>query len=216
MRAKSFSFLAFSAFAIAALASVTGSGLGSHAFAQDHAAGTPVRVRGTVEKLDGDMLTVKSRAGQTAVLKLAPDAKITGMVKLGLADIKDGAFIGSAAVKGADGKLHAQEVTVFPEGMRGRGEGQYPWDTGADVSMTNATVSGVAEASGGRSLKLAYKGGTAEIDVAPETPVVTFAPGDAGLLKPGAAVVIFGEQPALGTMIAHFVSVEKDGVKPPM
>ncbi len=100
----------------------------------------PTRVRGSIEALSGSEMTVKTRDGDTMKIALAPNLAVGTVRRATLADIKPGDFVGSAAVKGRDGKLHALEVHIFPEAMRGTGEGQRPWDSGPDSSMTNATV----------------------------------------------------------------------------
>ena len=134
---------------------------------------------------------------------------------LALTDIKPGDYIGTAATKQPDGRLVATVVTVFPPDMRGVGEGQHPWDQGPNSSMTNANVDEIVTATSGRTLKLSYKGGTAEVDVPPDVPIVTPVPGDRSLLLPGKALVAFMRQQTDGTLMAAFIAVEKDGVKPP-
>jgi hypothetical protein len=186
------------------------------AVAQNAPEGTPTRVRGTVEKLDGQTLTVKSREGQQLTIALAPNFAVAAVVKKSLADIKSGDYVGAASTKGTDGKLHAIEVLIFPEALRGAAEGERPWDLVPDSLMTNATVAGIASAAQGQALKVTYKGGESEIVVAPDTPVVTFGPGDASLLKPGAAIFIGALKKPDGSLSAARVNAEKDGVKPPM
>ena len=176
----------------------------------------PTRIRGTVEKLDGQMLTVNSRDGRKLTVALAPDLKVAAMVKKNLADIKAGDFVASTSMRGADGMLHAIEVHVFPEEMRGVGEGQYPWDLGTDSLMTNATVTGIASAPKGQKLKVSFKGGESEYIVPLDVPVVGFAPGDMTLLKPGAAVFLFAIKKDDGSLVTNNITAEKDGVKPPM
>jgi hypothetical protein len=172
--------------------------------------GIPTHIRGTVRSLDGQTLVVASRDGQAVTVLLAKD------VKVDLAAIKPGDFIGTAAVPGTDGRLHAQEVMVFPEAMRGVGEGHRPWDLTPDSTMTNATVAQVAAAAKGRRLRLDYKGGSQELEVAPDAPVVTLAPGDIGLVKPGTTVFILATKKADGSLEADRLVVGKDGVDPPM
>ena len=184
--------------------------------AQAPPASPPLRVRGTVETLDNRNLTVKTREGPVVTIALAPDFAVNGVVKKNLADIKDGDYVGVASAKGTDGRLHALEVLIFPEAMRGTGEGQFPWDLAPDSLMTNAAVAGIAAAPTGRTLKLAYKGGESEIMVGPDAPVVTFQPADAALLKPGATVFLTARKQPDGSLTAARVTAEKDGVKPPM
>ena len=187
----------------------------SQAWAQAPAA-PPTRIRGTVESLNGNMLAVKSRDGKTVDVALAPNFVVRSMVKKSLADIKTGDYVASTSVKGTDGKLHAVEVHIFPEAMRGTAEGQFAWDLMPDSLMTNATVTGVAKASKGDMLTVSYKGKTSEVEVGPDVPVVTYGPGDASLLKPGAAVFIIAMRKPDGSLAAPAVTAEKDGVKPPM
>ena len=186
------------------------------ALAQAPPAGTPTRIRGTVDKLDGQTLTVKSREGPVLTIALAPNFTVAGIVKKSVSDIKAGDFVGAASSKAADGKLHAIEVLIFPEAARGSNEGQYPWDLTPESLMTNATVAGIAAGPGGQVLKLSYKGGESEVLVGPNVPIVTFGPGDASLLKPGATVLVGAQKASDGSLTAARVTAEKDGVKPPM
>jgi hypothetical protein len=190
--------------------------LASPAAAQNAPEGTPTRIRGTVEKLDGQTLTVKSREGPQLTIALAPNFTVSAVVKKSLADIKTGDYVGAASLKGSDGKLHALEVLIFPEVLRGTGEGERPWDLVPDSLMTNATVAGVASAAQGQVLKVAYKGGESEIIVPSDIPIVTFVPGDSSLLKPGAAIFTGALKKPDGSLTAARVTAEKDGVKPPM
>jgi hypothetical protein len=184
--------------------------------AQTPPTAAPTRVRGTVEKLDGQTLAIKTREGPVTTIALAPNFTVNGVVKKELSDIKEGDYVGVASLKGTDGKLHALEVLIFPEAMRGTGEGHFPWDLQPESLMTNAAVAGVAAAPTGRTLKLAHKGQETEIVVGPEAPIVTFQPADASLLKPGAAVFLTAQKQPDGTLTAARVTAEKDGVKPPM
>jgi hypothetical protein len=186
------------------------------ALAQNPPANPPVRIRGTIEKLDGQALTVKSRDGSEVTITLAPTVTISYLVKKSLADIKAGDFVASTSTKGTDGKNHSLELRIFPEAMRGVGEGQYAWDLVAGSTMTNATVSGVTSAPQGQTLKVSYKGGESELVVGPDTPIFGYGTGDMGLLKPGVAVFIVAQKQADGSLTAARVTVEKDGVKPQM
>ncbi|MGE0259455.1 MAG: hypothetical protein AB7T18_11950 [Alphaproteobacteria bacterium] len=186
------------------------------ALAQAPPAGTPTGVRGTVEKLDGQTLTVETREGPVATIALAPNFTVSGVVKKELADIKEGDYVGVASMRGTNGKLRGIEVLIFPEAMRGTAEGEFPWDLQPGSMMTNAAVTGVAAERAGRTLKLAYKGGESEIMIAPEAPIVTLQPADASLLKPGAAVFLVARKQPDGSLTAARVTAEKDGVKPPM
>lgn len=178
--------------------------------------GTPAQVRGTVEKLDGQVLTVKTREGPTVSITLAPELKVSTLVKAKLSDIKAGDYVASTGVKGTDGKLHAVEVRIFPASARGAGEGQHPWDLKPGSLMTNATVAGIAKAPDGEVLTVTYKGQTSSYIVGPECPVLTSGTGDKSLLIPGAAVFVFARKQPDGSLTSARLYVEKNGVKPPM
>jgi len=177
--------------------------------------GSPVRISGTVEKLDGTVLSVKSKEGEELSIKLPDGVRVNALANKSLADIKPGDFVGSAAVADANGKLHAQEVHIFPESMRGAGEGHRPMSDPGQT-MTNATVAEVVRSADGSGLKLRYPGGEQEIDVAADVRVVEVVPGDVSLLKPGVAVAVYGSKAADGSLTARGVQAEKDGVKPLM
>ena len=174
------------------------------------------RIRGTIEQVHGSALTIATREGPTVELTLAPDARIAALVPAELSSAGTGSFIGTAAVPQADGTLEAQEILIFPEAMRGVGEGHRPWDLTPDSTMTNATVAEVAEAAKGRLLKLRYKDGEKELEVPMDAPIVTIAPGDPSLLRPGTAVFISATKAADGSLAADRVIAGKDGVPPPM
>ena len=186
------------------------------AAAQNPPQGTPTRIRGTVEKLDGQALTVKSREGQELTITLAPNVTVAYLVKKSLGDIKAGDFVATTSSKGTDGKNHSVELRIFPEAMRGLGEGQYAWDLMPDSLMTNATVAGITGAPQGQTLKVTYKGSESEIVVGPDTPIFGYGTGDTSLLKPGAAIFIVALKAPEGSLSASRVTAEKDGVKPPM
>jgi hypothetical protein len=178
--------------------------------------GTPTRIRGTVDSLSGNTLMVNSRDGQMLHIALAPTYTVRSMVVKKLSDIKANDYVAITSMKGTDGRLHAVEVRIFPEAMRGTAEGQFAWDLMPDSIMTNATVGSISGAAKGQTLKVNYKGSESEIDVGPEAPVMTYGPGDASLLKKGAAVFIIALKKDDGSLSAAGVTAEKDGVKPPM
>ena len=177
----------------------------------------PARIRGTVEKLDGQTLMVKSRDGQSLSIALAPNFTVRAVVAKTVADIKPGDFVASTSVKGADGKLRAIEVHILPESLRGVvREGQSPWDLVPDSLMTNATAAQITSAPEGQVIKVTYEGGEAEVIIPPGIPIVGYVPGDPSLLKSGAAVFITAQKKPDGTLTASSVTAEKDGVKPPL
>jgi hypothetical protein len=175
--------------------------------------GMPTRIRGTVDRLEGRTLVVRTPSGQSVPITMAADFAVSGAVERSLSDIKAGDFIASTSVRGSDGKLRALEVHFLPPGA---GEGQFAWDLAPDSLMTNATVAGVVAAPQGQVLRVTYKGQEAEITVPPDVPVVAFVPGDLSLVKPGAAIFIFGQRKPDGSVSATRATLEKDGVKPPM
>jgi hypothetical protein len=177
--------------------------------------GTPTRVRGTVDKLDGQNLMVKSRDGQSVTVALAPDVEVLALEKKTLADIKPGDFVASTGVKDKDGKIHAIEARIFPKATPDGGR-QFAWDLMPDSVMTNATVGTVTKAAQGAVLHVKFTGGESEYSIGPEVPILASATGDKSLLKPGAAVFVIALKKADGTVTSARLYAEKDGVKPPM
>src|SRR5215475_9677135 len=152
---------------------------------------TPVRVRGTIEAVDGAMLTVRSRDRQVVYrIKVADDAVVRGIVQASLAEIKNDAFVGVSGLPQADGSQKALEVHIFPEAMRGTGEGHGPWDLVPESTMTNASVAQRVKGVEGEVITLKYKGGEKKVVVLPQTRIVTFVPGDKSELKPGVKIFI--------------------------
>jgi hypothetical protein len=176
----------------------------------------PTRVRGTIESVNGDTMQVKSRSGEDVKLHIAPDVKVSGITKISLADIKVGSFVGATTVPGPDGDDNAVEVHVFPENMRGTGEGSRPYDLKPNSSMTNATVSESVVGNDGHTLLVKYKDGEKKVFVPDNTPVVTFVPGEKSDLKAGAKVIAFMKQLPDGSFETNRVSVGRDGLTPPM
>jgi len=197
------------ALSAAVFAAVAGSAL-----AQAPPEGTPTRIRGTIEKLDGKTLTVKTRDGQTATITLADNFTVSALAKKTVADVKANDYIASTGLKGTDGKLHCVELRIFPEAQRGLAEGQFPWDSRPDSTMTNATVTGLTTAANGQTVKVKYKDSESEFVAGPECEVYAYVPGDPSLLKPGAAVFIGALKKPDGSLTAARVTAEKDGVKP--
>ena len=196
---------------LAALVLITAS---SFAVAQQPPA--PSRVRGTIEAVDGDVLSVKSRSGEDVKLRMTDDIKLVGIIKISLSDIKLGSFIGATTVPGPDGSQNAIEVHVFPEDMRGTGEGSRPYDLRPNSTMTNATVAQSVTGNDGQTLKIKYKDGEKKIVVSPDTPVVTYAPAGKSELKPGAKLIAFVKKLPDGMFETNRISVGRDGLTPPM
>jgi hypothetical protein len=177
---------------------------------------SPTRVRGTIEAVDGDVLAVKSRGGEDFRLHMTGDVRVVGIAKISLSDVKVGSFIGTTTVPGPDGGQNAVEVHVFPEEMRGTGEGSRPFDLRPNSTMTNATVAQTVAGNDGHTLLIKYKDGEKKVLVAPETPVVTYVPADKADLKAGAKVIAVMKKLPDGTFETNRVSVGRDGLTPPM
>jgi hypothetical protein len=173
------------------------------------------RVRGTIETLDGNVLMVKARDGASLHVMLTNNAQVVGVVKATLADIKEGSFIGSGAVPQADGSQKAVEVHIFPEAMRGAGEGHRPWDGASNGTMTNGTVGATVTSVEGGAVTVKYKDGEKRIVVAPGTLIVRYEIGGRNDLKAGAAVTITNAvRKPDGSLEAARVNVGRDGVVP--
>jgi hypothetical protein len=177
---------------------------------------SPSRVRGTVESVDGETLMVKSRSGEDVKLTMTGDIRVVGIVKIALSDIKVGSFIGTTTVPGPDGGHNAVEVHVFPEDMRGTGEGSRPYDLRPNSTMTNATVAETVAGNDGHTVTVKYKDGEKKVTVAPDTPVVTYVPAGRSDLKAGAKVIAFMKKLPDGSFETNRVSVGRDGLTPPM
>jgi hypothetical protein len=177
---------------------------------------SPSRVRGTIEAVEGDLLDVKSRSGEEYKLHMAGDLLVLGVAKISLSDIKVGSFIGTTTVPESDGSQKAVEVHVFPEEMRGTGEGSRPYDLRPNSSMTNATVAESVVGNDGHTLVVKYKDGEKKVQVSPETPVVTYVPAEKSDLKAGAKIIAFTKKLPDGSFETNRVSVGRDGLTPPM
>jgi hypothetical protein len=176
-----------------------------------------VRVRGTIESVDGPTLTVKSRDGVSLTVKLAYNAPVRTVIKSSLADVKQGGFVGITAVPQPDGTQKAVEIHIFPEALRGTGEGHRPWDLVPNSTMTNATIDTEVAVADGRKLVLKYKDGEKTFIVPDNADIVTFAPATAADLKPGEKVFIAAAaKQADGTLTAPNITVSRNGVNPPM
>jgi hypothetical protein len=186
------------------------------AIAQTAPSAPLTRVRGTIASLQGNTLTVNSRTGDKLEIALKDPVTVVTVTKVELSSVAPGSFIGTATRTGADGKQTAIEVLVFPEAMRGTGEGNYPWDLEPGSMMTNGTVKGAVTAASGRELTIGFKDSSNTVYVPPNAPVVTFAPATRDDLKPGAKVFLAAAKDADGKLTAARVTVGKDGVAPPM
>jgi hypothetical protein len=174
-----------------------------------------MRVRGTIEKLDGNMLMVKSREGAELHVTLADNVQVVGVEKAALSDITAGSYIGSAAMPQPDGSQKALEVHIFPESMRGTGEGHRPYAPVPQSTMTNGTVGNAVTSVEGHAVNIKYRDGEKKIVVPPDVPIVRYVIGDRSDLKPGAAVTILrADKKPDGTLETARVNVGRNGVVP--
>ena len=177
---------------------------------------TSTRIRGTVTSIDGTALHVKTTAGQDVAITLSPNYGVTALVPAKLSEVTPGSFIGTAADTQPDGTLVAKEIHIFPESLRGSGEGHRDFDLGPKSTMTNGTVGQEVKGTSGDTLTVAYKGGEKTIVVPPGAPVVMFAPGDKAMVVLGAHVIVQAQAGDGGALRAERVTVGKDGLVPPM
>jgi hypothetical protein len=188
--------------------------LGSVAWAQQP---PPVRIRGTIEAVEGPVLTIKSREGTDMKVRMTDNVAVFGVAKTDLSEIKQGSYIGVSAMPEPDGTQKALAVHIFPENQRGAAEGFRPWDLRPNSTMTNATVAETVKGTDGQNILVKYKDGEKKVVVPPGTPVVTFLAGDKSEVKPGAKIIIFGAvKKDDGMLEANRVNVGRDGIMPPM
>ena len=176
-----------------------------------------VRIRGVIESVDGPVYVVKNRDGAELKLTVTDPPLYVAIVKATMADIKPGMFVGATGQTQPDGSQKAIEVHIFPESMRGTGEGHYDWDLKPNTKMTNANVDQTVNGNDGQTLSVKYKDGEKKILVTPETAVVTYVPGSKDDLKPGTKIFVgAGKKMADGTVQTPRVTYGKDGLTPPM
>jgi hypothetical protein len=176
-----------------------------------------VRIRGTIESVDGNTLGIKTREGSDVKVRMTDNVAVFAVVKTSLSEIKDGSYIGVTGLPEPDGTQKAIAVHIFPENQRGAAEGFRPWDARANSTMTNATVSQTVKGTDGQNITVKYKDGEKKVVVPPDTPIVTFVASDKSELKPGAKLIIFGAaKKDDGSLEANRVNVGRDGVTPPM
>jgi hypothetical protein len=188
--------------------------VGSAAWAQQP---QTVRIRGTIEAVDGPTLAIKTREGTDVKVRMTDNAAVFAVVKTELSEIKPGSYIGVSALPEPDGTQKALAVHIFPESQRGAAEGFRPWDLRAGSTMTNATVAETVKGTDGQNILVKYKDGEKKVVVPPETPIVTFVAGDKSEVKAGAKVIIFGAvKKDDGTLEANRVNIGRDGITPPM
>ena len=176
----------------------------------------PPRVRGVVQAVEGQTLVVKTASQGVVRLTLTDMTGINGLERRTMADIKDNTFVGATAVKDRKGRWQATEIHIFPESMRGAGEGHYAWDL-PDSTMTNGAATGIVAKGRGGTLNVRHSGGNVEIDVTRRTDIVALTMGSRALLVPGAAIMALAAPPAAGgNATAIAIIAETNGVRPPM
>jgi hypothetical protein len=175
-----------------------------------------VRIRGAIETSEWPSFMVKARDGGEIKLTVTDNPLLVGVVKSTMADLKPGRFVGSTGMTQADGTQKAIEVHIFPESMRGTGEGHYDWDLKPKSKMTNANVEQTVAGVDGQILSVKYKEGEKKIVVTPETAIVSYVPGDRGDLKPGTKIFVAAKKQPDGTMQTPRITYGKDGLTPPM
>lgn len=180
---------------------------------QTQAAPPPVRVRATVTKIDGGVLTVKARDGAEMTLKLADNAPVNEIVKASLSDVKTGAYVAVTGLPQPDGSQKALAVYIFPEAQRGLAEGHRPWDFAPNSTMTNATVDTQVEGKDGQTLTVKYKDGEQKVLVTPATEITVATRKSAADLKPGQKIsVLAAKKLPDGTIEAPNISFGDYGV----
>jgi hypothetical protein len=173
-----------------------------------------VRIRGTIERIEGPAYVIKSRDGAELKLTLTDNPLYVAIAPSTMADIKPGMFVGSAGMMQPDGTQKAIEVHIFPESMRGTGEGHYDWDLRPGTKMTNGNVEQSVAAVDGPILSVKYKDGEKKLLVTPETVVVTYVPGNKDELKPGTKVFVAAKKQPDGTFQAPRVTYGRNGAGP--
>jgi len=172
----------------------------------------PLRVRGTITAIDGNVLSVKTREGQDLKLNLPADVGVAVAKAISFADIKQGDYVGATTMKQADGTLVAREVHYLPPQAK---PGYIPWDLEPGSGMTNANVEATVAAAGKRELTLKFPEGMQKIVVPDGVPLVRFVPGSRADLRVGEYIWTGATVAPDGKISAARISVSKDGVKPP-
>jgi hypothetical protein len=177
----------------------------------------PLRVRGAIDNVDGQILWVKTRDGAMTKVKLADGARVLTLNKMTLADVKQGTFVGITAMPQADGSQKAVEIHIFPEAMRGTNEGHYPWDLAPNSTMTNANVESSVVSNDGQTLVMKYKDGEKKVVVPANVEVVMFAPATVADIKAGQKFFVPNAKKLDdGTLETPVIVVGTNGVAPPM
>lgn len=172
-------------------------------------------VRGTIEALNGDTLTLRTEAGGTETIQLAPKWNVTVLKRIGVDAIKPGSFIGTTEMPQRNGTGRSLEVHVFPPGVKA-GEGHYAWDLRKGSMMTNGTVGQVKSVPRGRELTVSYPNGERHIVVPKSVPIVEFTNGERSQVKPGIPAFLIVAKSPDGALSSQGVAIGENGAKPPM
>jgi hypothetical protein len=177
-----------------------------------------VRIRGQIDKVEGDVIDIKARNGDMLKVKLVDPARVMAFVKASPDDIKVGKFIAVTAMPQADGSQKAIAIHIFLDSQKGVvADRHFPWDLRPGSTMTNAIVDTTVAGVDGQEILVKYKDGEKKVIVPPNTPIVAYTPGDKNELKPGAQIIIFGAtKQADGSLTTPTISVGRDGIVPPM
>ena len=173
-----------------------------------------VRIRGTVERIEGPVFVVKKREGSEVKLTVTDNPLFVAIVPSKMSDIKPGMFVGSAGMMQEDGTQKAIEVHIFPESMRGTGEGHYDWDLMPKSKMTNGNVEQAVTGVDGPVLSIKYKDGEKKLVVTPQTVVVTYVFGDKAEIQPGTKIFVVAKKQADGTFLAPRITYGRNGAGP--
>ncbi|SFI35615.1 hypothetical protein SAMN05216304_102404 [Bosea sp. OK403] len=174
------------------------------------------RVRGTVERVEASALSLKTQAGDAVTVALAPGYAVGGVVKASVADIKKGGFIGVGARPQADGSLLAVQIFIFPEAMRGTGEGHRPWSVLPESTMTNATVAETVTRVDGANIVLSYPGGEQKVTITADANIIMAAPAQASDLAAGAQVALTANRQPDGSLVTNRITIAKAGAQLPL
>jgi hypothetical protein len=178
------------------------------------------RIRAQIEKVDGNVLTVKDRAGATQKIKLADNVRVAAMIKATLDELKPNTYIGITAMPQADGSQKAVAIHIFQENQRGAGEGHRPWDLMPNSTMTNAAIETTVASTDGQVLMVKYKQGDKmdekKIIVTPQTSIVRYLPGNKDELKPGVHIIVGAATRAADGYETAALNFGRDGIIPPM
>jgi hypothetical protein len=176
----------------------------------------PVRIRGAVQNLAANVLIVQARGGDSVAVTLADNYTVAGIARADLEEITRGTYIGTTSLGERDGALVALEIHIFPDSMRGTGEGHRDWDLRPSSKMTNASVADIAAVGSDRVMTVRYAGGEQKVLVPPDAVIVKFAPAERSEIKPGAHVFVTAQRNPDGGFVAQRVTVGLNGQVPPM